>query len=401
MKKKLTELAVQKLKPTPGKAQEYYFDQSLTGLCLCVGAKRKTWYAVYYQDGKTKYHKLGHYPILNRDQAGKAARKFLGDPQAALKKEATKETFKEVAEAFLAQHVAKLRSKNEYQRIITKYLVPSLGPRSFTDLKRSDCVRVLNKIENDHGVRQRDMVLAILRKMMSWYEEEGADDDYISPIARKVKARLSTSATARKRILDDAEIKAVWNACNDLGTFGAFIKVALLTAQREAKVATMLWTDISDGTWTIRKEDREKGHAEKLRLPPMVIEIIDQQPRYADNPYVFPAERNGGPLRSMDHHKKKLDAKLPGMTPWVIHDLRRTARSLLSELVQPHIAERVLGHVQQGVAGVYDRYSYTTEKAQALQALANKVHSILHPEDADSNVAQFPGGAALREQAAR
>ena len=50
---------------------------------------------------------------------------------------------------------------------------------------------------------------------------------------------------------------------------------------------------------------------------------------------------------------------LPEVPPWRLHDLRRTARSLMSRAgVRPDIAERVLGHAIVGVEGVYDRHSY-------------------------------------------
>ena len=37
--------------------------------------------------------------------------------------------------------------------------------------------------------------------------------------------------------------------------------------------------------------------------------------------------------------------------------------------VRPDIAERVLGHVQQGVLGTYDRHAYKEEKREALRML--------------------------------
>jgi integrase len=68
------------------------------------------------------------------------------------------------------------------------------------------------------------------------------------------------------------------------------------------------------------------------------------------------------------------------MPPWVLHDLRRTARSLLSRAgVRPDISERVLGHAIPGVEGVYDRHSYSDEKADALNRLAALVESIIDP----------------------
>lgn len=44
-------------------------------------------------------------------------------------------------------------------------------------------------------------------------------------------------------------------------------------------------------------------------------------------------------------------------------------------------AERVMGHVQPGVRGVYDRFEYSSEKAHALAALAALVDGIVHPRD--------------------
>jgi integrase len=71
------------------------------------------------------------------------------------------------------------------------------------------------------------------------------------------------------------------------------------------------------------------------------------------------------------------------MPHWQIHDLRRTARSLLSRAdVRPDISERVLGHAIKGVEGVYDRHDYAEEKGRALAALASLVDHILNPSKA-------------------
>ena len=52
-----------------------------------------------------------------------------------------------------------------------------------------------------------------------------------------------------------------------------------------------------------------------------------------------------------------------GVDGWTLHDLRRTARSLMSRAGVPsEHAERVLGHVIKGVEGIYDRHGYSEEK---------------------------------------
>jgi integrase len=71
-----------------------------------------------------------------------------------------------------------------------------------------------------------------------------------------------------------------------------------------------------------------------------------------------------------------------GVTGWTLHDLRRTARSLMSRAgVNADIAERCLGHVIGGVRGTYDRYEYREEKARAFSALAGLIERIVEPQE--------------------
>jgi hypothetical protein len=58
--------------------------------------------------------------------------------------------------------------------------------------------------------------------------------------------------------------------------------------------------------------------------------------------------------------------------------------------VLPHIAERVLGHVQEGVQGVYDRHEYRGEKANALKMLAGLIENILR-DNSDKKVQRLRG----------
>jgi hypothetical protein len=84
---------------------------------------------------------------------------------------------------------------------------------------------------------------------------------------------------------------------------------------------------------------REKSTAGTLRLPPMMLDVINAQPRLAGNPQVFAV----GVFNSFSQRQEKLDKKLPAMRPWVFPDLRRSAQSLMARAgVRPDTAERVL-----------------------------------------------------------
>ena len=157
----------------------------------------------------------------------------------------------------------------------------------------------------------------------------------------------------------------------------------LLTGQRRDKVVTMKWSDIEDGVWTIATEAHEKGNADMLMLPPAALAVIDEQHRISGNEFVF-AGRGGGHFKGFSARKLAFSARVGDIPRWTLHDLRRTARSLLSEAkVNRHISERVLGHSLRGIEGIYDQYDYKAEKAEALQQLANHIEAIVHPPHGD------------------
>ena len=119
--------------------------------------------------------------------------------------------------------------------------------------------------------------------------------------------------------------------------------------------------DIEGDVWTIATEKREKGNAGALRLPPVALDIIAAQDEVVGNPYLFPgnerkrqhpkSDRSKPPhFNGWSKSKPKFDKALPADMPrWTIHDLRRTARSLMSRAgVSSEHAERVLGHVIGG-----------------------------------------------------
>src|SRR5262249_32277838 len=86
-------------------------------------------------------------------------------------------------------------------------------------------------------------------------------------------------------------------------------------------------------------------------------------------------------IANLSNPKALLDEAC-GVKDWTLHDLRRTARSLLSRAgIASDIAERCLGHVMPGVRGVYDRHEYHEEKKLAFEALATQIARIVDPKN--------------------
>lgn len=162
------------------------------------------------------------------------------------------------------------------------------------------------------------------------------------------------------------------------GTLGALVKVLLLTGQRRAEVGGMRRSEIGpEGVWTIpaMRYKTKRAHAVPLSAP--ALAVIEAQPK---GDVVF-ASGIGTAFSAYTNSKAQLD-QATGVTGWTLHDLRRTAKTLMQRArVRPDISERVLGHVQGAIEATYDRYSYIDEKREALGKLAAMVERIREPPE--------------------
>ena len=106
--------------------------------------------------------------------------------------------------------------------------------------------------------------------------------------------------------------------------------------------------------------------------------MLASLPRFADCPFVFTITGKAA-IAGFSRFKTQFDAAC-GVSDWTIHDLRRTARSLLSRAgVSPDTAERCLGHKLTGVRGVYDRHTYHDEMLRGFEALSAQIDRIVNP----------------------
>jgi integrase len=318
-------------------------------------------------------------------------------------------TVASVLDDFIARHARNksqpLRSADEYESAFNRLVKPRIGKLGIYEVRRSHVIKMLDEIEDANGPVMADRTLAYVRKAFNWYATR--DDKFNVPVVRGM-ARVKPAERARTRVLSDEEIRAIWPVLEGLGTYGAFVRMLLLTAQRHREVAYMSYKEIDgDGIWTIPTERYKTKRPNHVPLSKAALAIIESQEKFDDCDYVFPS-RARTPYTRSGKSKTKLDmAVLASMTKqakkgekvealpnWTLHDLRRTAKTLMARAgVRPDISERVLGHVIAGVEGTYDRHSYADEKRDALEKLAVMVERIVNPPP--SNV------AALDEHRAR
>jgi integrase len=124
-------------------------------------------------------------------------------------------------------------------------------------------------------------------------------------------------------------------------------------------------------------KERMKSRREHV-LPLIDIFAVGDGAQTAES-FLFSGDGGKTAISGFSKLKAALDKRLPAnMKPWTLHDLRRTAKTLMARAgVRPDISERVLSHVIPGVEGIYDRWGYLTEKRDALLKLDALLKRIL------------------------
>jgi integrase len=373
MKLKLTDRFCANVKAT---CQTDYFDEATTGLALRVTeAGSKSWTYNYTFNNKRSRMTLGTYPVFSLSTARTKAiecRQELAagnDPRFTA---VADETFKAACEEYQRRDGDKLRTAKWRKSALERLVYPILGALPIREIKRSDIVRLLDRIEDNQGPVMADRTFGIIRRVMSWYSSR--NDDFNSPIVRGM-ARTSIKERARRRILTDEELRKVWDTAEVSGVFGNLIMFILLTATRRTEAAHMQRAELTGADWII------PGSRYKTKLDHLVPLSASAFALLPASGYWLFTKTGLHPIGGYNAHKKAFD-KACGVTDWCIHDLRRSARSLMSRAgISADIAERCLGHVMGGVRGTYDRYEYRQEKSLAFEALASLIDRIVHPQD--------------------
>jgi integrase len=403
---KLNEDTVQAL-PAPEKGNKvYYFPDAVLqgkkaprgfGVRVTSGGARS--FVINYRVKHTeRRYTIGQYPdwsVLKAVKEAKDLRERIDrgdDPLAERRKPpegSPENTLKAICEEFFKREGKALASKSWQERQLERLVYPTLGAMQIETIKRTDIVRLLDKIEDTNGPVMADRALAIIRKVMNWHATRS--DEFRSPIVRGM-ARVKAAERARKRTLTDDEIRVVWRVAKALDTpFTRLIRFLLLTGARKNEAARMPHTELDDADWTLPAARNLKTKLELIRpLSGMAFACMPK----GTGQYAFSTDGGRTPISGFSKAKKDFDQAVledlrrddPAAKPlpnWTLHDLRRTARSLMSRAGVPSdFAERCLGHVIGGVRGVYDRYEYLDEKRHAYESLASMITGIINPRAA-------------------
>jgi integrase len=369
--------------PKDGADRVLYWDASAPGFGLLImGGGRRSWVFQYRHAGRSRritwrtpsLAEARKQALEWRDKLDRGA-----DPQG---KQAEDDTFAAVAKAFIRTEGRRLRSAGQYQRLLDRLVVPVLGKHPIGTIKRSEITAMLDNIAEANGEASAKLALAVVRRVLNWHAARS--DDFTSPVVRGMGPKTNGDGS-RERILSDDELRRIWGAGDRPEPFGAYVRFTLLTACRRMEAAAMTWAEVEGGpssgaadgaVWIIPGKRYKTKREHVVPLSSAAVDALASLPRIGPGKYVFTLT-GATPMGGISNRKAAFDQRC-GVKDWTLHDLRRTARSLMSRVgVAPYVAEKCLGHVAGAIERTYDRHSYIDEKREAFAKLADEIAKIV------------------------
>jgi integrase len=408
---KLTQAAVDRLRPpTTGRVE--YWDTVLPAFGLRVAAAlpgrppRKTWMCTYRVAGRRVRETLGTTATVPKvEDARNLARASMQKAQAgthpveerqlhaaaaaARRLDTLDRAMDEYLVRYAAQHM-RPASFAEIKRTLERDVKPVLGSKSLRDIIRGDVRELVQTIVDRGAPSHANHVLSYLRAMLNW----AVGNDLIEANPTN-GLQMPSPKVERDRALGNGEIRLLWAACDDIGwPFGPLVQLLLLTAQRRDELAEANWDeiDLDNALWTLPRERAKNDKTHIIHLAPKAVEILHQLPTMGGRTFLF-TTTGKSPVSGFTRARQRLMTAMNALggdavEHFTMHDLRRTAATGMAGLgIAPHVVDRILNHSTgkiSGVARIYNRHEYLTERKSALEAWARHVESL-----ATSNVIQL------------
>lgn len=348
----------------------------------------------YRLNGKREKVTIGQYPDVSLSKARERHaeyRALVADGKSpALDKQHKKaldvdaDTLEDFAKHWLKKNDSRPTWRACQEQWLDRDIYPALGKRKLAEIEPRHILALLDRIQ-DRGAKHSAMrVRGILSQIFKYAISR--QKVKANPV-RDIPASDYCNPEARDRTLDPAEIRRFLQAL-DAGGAEEQNKIALrlllLTLARKSELRLAQWAhvDLDRAVWEIPAEHMKMKRPHVVYLSQQAVDLFRRLKKIArDSPLVLPGAKNrnqpcGQPtlnavLYAIEHAALR---KQEEWTRFTVHDLRRTASTLLHEAgFRPDVIEKCLAHEIKGVRGVYNRAEYADQRREMLQQWADMV----------------------------
>lgn len=352
------------------------------------------WRFRYRVAGRREKLTLGKYPALTlknarikRDEAAQAAAM---DKSPARQKQLAKQaaadatTVAEFGERFFREIVAKDRQDITIpRRYFDKAIVPAIGSKPVRDVTTEDVRAIIWKKKDEGFDAAAGNLRGVLKRLFDYAMTAGLVS--VNPVLA-LPMRHVHKAKSRDRALPPDEVRSFLVAAfesNIRRQFKIGLHLILLTMVRKSELLLARWehVDLEQSEWHIPAEHSKTGKPHIVFLSRQSVALFKElQALAGGSALVLPGR---GSLTKPFAHNAINDAlkvalKGQAIPAFTIHDLRRTASTLLHENGWPSdVVEKALNHTIGGVRGVYNRAEYEPQRRDMLQFWADYIEQLL------------------------
>lgn len=246
---------------------------------------------------------------------------------------------------------------------------------------RALCAKVKERGAPATAIHVRDIVKQIYGFAILHGEKTPNPADEVGP------ASIATFEV-RDRALTPSEIRIAFRLLERVATLPTIrlgLKLIVLTMVRKSELQDAVWSevDFENAVWSIPKERMKRSKPHNVYLSQQAIDILIALKTCAGNSrYLLPSRYEADEPMSRATFNRVTTAiaeiaKKEGLplTPFTVHDLRRTGSTLLNEVgFNGDWIEKCLAHENgRSSRGVYNKAEYELQRRHMLQEWADMV----------------------------
>lgn len=402
----LTDLSVKNAKP---EEKAYKLSDGGGMFLLVTPAGTKSWRLKYRFDGKEKLLTLGVYPDVSLSKARErreAARKQLADgidphehkkATKTAKAERTSNTFEAVARSWFKKKSTKWTPAygERLLRRLERDLFPLLGSRPIAEIKPTELLAVLRKIEARGAIETAHRARSDAGQVFRFAVAEGkAERDVAGDLSDALEPKIIKHLAAVTEPAKVAELLRALDGYSGSLIVECALKLAPLVFVRPGELRKARWADIDldNAEWRYLVTKTKTEHLVPLSTQATAI-LRSLQPVTGAGPYVFPSARTSS--RPMSDNAVLAAMRRSGIPADEMtgHGFRAMARTILDEVLgfRPDFIEHQLAHAVKDPNGrAYNRTAHLAERRKMMQAWADYLDKL----KAGADVIPLHGSAA-------
>lgn len=309
-----------------------------------------------------------------------AAKKLLkaGQSPAAAKRDGIKkirgaETFAVHTDSYMKHVILADSTRAMKQAVIDRDILPVLGNKMMaeitTSMVRDLCDRIVERGGRATAVQAREIISSVYR------HANDRGHGLFNPAA-DIKPSSIAIFKPRERTLTPEEIGLFFRTLDAIGAMGTMkmaLKLVLITMVRKGEFTNATWDEIDfkKWTWTIPSDRMKGSRAHVIYLPKQAQDIlVGLQMCAGGSEYLVPGRYNfrkplsNAALNSLiDRTVKIINEDGEHIQGFTVHDMRRTASTLLHEAGYPSDWIERLWHMSRKVCAPYITKRNTPDSA--------------------------------------